>query len=79
MIRPDREPGEPAPRTRARSFALLFGGFAAITSIVIFFTEEDFDLVDRVFIGGFSIVFSRLAYFLGLHVLGQAGVWSTAV
>jgi hypothetical protein len=69
---PDRESREPAPRTRARSFALIFGGFAVIVSVVIFLTAEDLDLVDLIFVGGFPIAFAALAYFIGYHVSDRA-------
>jgi hypothetical protein len=72
MVKPVREPDEPAPRTRAKSLALLFGGFATIVSIVIFLTEEGLDLFDCIFVGGFPIAFATLAYFIGLHVSDNA-------
>lgn len=68
MVSPVREPDEPAPRTRGKAFALIFGGFATIVSIVIFLTEEDFDLFDCIFVGGFPVAFATLAYFIGRHV-----------
>lgn len=58
MVEPVHEAKEPAPRTRAKSLAVLFGGFATIVSIVIFLTEEDLDVT--------------LAYFTGLHVSDNA-------
>lgn len=51
---------------------MLFGGFATIVSIVIFLTEEDHDVIDCIFIGGFPFAFATLAYFIGLHVSDNA-------
>jgi hypothetical protein len=53
LVRPDLELTDPSPITRARSFALLFGGFAAMVSFVILMTEEDLGLVDYLLVGGF--------------------------
>lgn len=72
MAEPVHEAKEPAPRTRAKSLAVLFGGFATIVSIVIFLTEEDLDVIDCIFVGGFPFAFATLAYFIGLHVSDNA-------
>jgi hypothetical protein len=53
LERPDLELIEPSPITRARSIALLFGGFAATVSFVILITEEDLGLVHYLLVGGF--------------------------
>jgi hypothetical protein len=63
---------EPHPKTRAKAFALLFGGFGCAVSIVIFLTGDVVDHIDWLFIVGFPIVFSVLAYFIGLHVSDDA-------
>ena len=59
---------EPKRRTRATAFAGLFGSFAILVSVIIWFTGDHSDIVDYLFIFGFPPVFAAVAYFIGLYI-----------
>lgn len=54
------------------AFCLVFSAFACFVSAVIWWTSEDIDLVDYLFILGGPVVFWAVAYLIGLYVSDDA-------